>query len=149
MCGIAGIVSAAEPPDLELLRRMTARLAHRGPDGHGHYRDRRAALGHVRLAVIDTVGGAQPMSDEDGALWVTFNGEIYNYVELRRELRGRGHRFRTDGDTEVVVHAYAEWGRTASSDSTASGRSGCGTVGPGRVCAVARPIRGPAALLHG
>jgi asparagine synthase (glutamine-hydrolysing) len=110
MCGICGIVSTGAPPDLALLRRMTGRLGHRGPDGNGYYRDRHAALGHSRLAIIDTAGGAQPLCNEDETLWVTFNGEIFNYVELRDELRIRGHTFRTASDTEVIVHAWEEWG---------------------------------------
>ena len=89
---------------------MMGRLGHRGPDGNGYYRDRRAALGHTRLAIIDTSGGAQPLCNEDGTVWVTFNGEIFNYVELREELRHRGHIFRTASDTEVIVHAWEEWG---------------------------------------
>jgi asparagine synthase (glutamine-hydrolysing) len=110
MCGICGIVSTEAPPDLDLLRRMMGRLGHRGPDGNGYYRDRRAALGHTRLAIIDTAGGAQPLCNEDETLWVSFNGEIFNYVELREELRDRGHTFRTASDTEVIVHAWEEWG---------------------------------------
>ena len=110
MCGICGIVSYDGPPDLALLRRMMGRLGHRGPDGNGYYRDRRAALGHTRLAIIDTAGGAQPLCNEDGTVWVTFNGEIFNYVELSEELRHRGHTFRTASDTEVIVHAWEEWG---------------------------------------
>ena len=111
MCGICGIVSDDAPPDLHLLGRMTARLGHRGPDGHGYYRDHHAALGHTRLSIIDASGGAQPMGNEDGTLWVTFNGEIFNYVELREELRRHGHVFRTQSDTEVVVHAWEQWGK--------------------------------------
>ena len=110
MCGVCGIVSYDGPPDLTLLRRMMGRLGHRGPDGNGYYRDRRAALGHTRLAIIDTSGGAQPLCNEDGTVWVTFNGEIFNYVELGAELRHRGHIFRTASDTEVIVHAWEEWG---------------------------------------
>ena len=110
MCGICGMVSSAGSPDLAVLRRMTARLAHRGPDGNGYYRDQRAALGHTRLAVIDTAGGAQPLCNEDGTVWVTFNGEIFNYLELARDLRRRGHVFATASDTEVIVHAWEEWG---------------------------------------
>ena len=110
MCGICGIVSDSAPPDLALLRRMMGRLGHRGPDGNGWYRDRRAALGHTRLAIIDTTGGAQPLCNEDGTVWVTYNGEIFNYVELANELRHRGHTFRTASDTEVIVHAWEEWG---------------------------------------
>lgn len=110
MCGICGIVSYDGPPDLTLLRRMTGRLRHRGPDGNGYFRDRRAALGHTRLAIIDTSGGAQPLGNEDSTVWVTFNGEIFNYVELREELQHRRHMFRTASDTEVIVHAWEEWG---------------------------------------
>lgn len=111
MCGICGIVTdGTAAPDLALLKKMMGRLAHRGPDGNGYYRDRHAALGHLRLAIIDAAGGAQPMSNEAGTVWVTFNGEIYNYVELGAELRRLGHRFRTASDTEVIVHAWDEWG---------------------------------------
>jgi asparagine synthase (glutamine-hydrolysing) len=109
MCGICGIVSDSGPPDLELLRRMMRRLGHRGPDGNGWYRDRRAALGHTRLAIIDTSGGAQPLCNEDGTVWVTYNGEIFNYIELGEELRQLGHTFQTASDTEVIVHAWEEW----------------------------------------
>jgi asparagine synthase (glutamine-hydrolysing) len=110
MCGVCGIVSYADPPDLALLRRMMSRLGHRGPDGNGWYRDRSAALGHTRLAIIDTAGGTQPLCNENGTIWITFNGEIFNYVELGEELRQRGHCFRTASDTEVIVHAWEEWG---------------------------------------
>lgn len=110
MCGICGIVTDGAPPDLDVLTSMMARLRHRGPDGNGYFRDRFAALGHTRLAIIDTAGGAQPLCNEDGTVWVTFNGEIFNYVELGEELRQRGHTFRTASDTEVIVHAWEEWG---------------------------------------
>jgi len=111
MCGVCGVVDLdGPPPDRELVTRMIGRLRHRGPDGSGLYRDEHAALGHTRLAIIDAEGGAQPLSNEDGTLWISFNGEIFNYVELGEELRNRGHRFRTASDTEVVVHAWQEWG---------------------------------------
>ncbi len=110
MCGICGIVTPGAAPDVELLTRMLGRLRHRGPDGSGYLRDRHALLGHTRLAIIDPEGGAQPLCNEDGNLWVTFNGEIFNYVELGEELRRLGHTFRTLSDTEVVVHAWEEWG---------------------------------------
>ncbi|MFE6510066.1 asparagine synthase (glutamine-hydrolyzing) [Nocardioides sp. NPDC057767] len=110
MCGICGVHSAGEAPDPDLVRRMLAALAHRGPDGSGYYRDERVALGHTRLAIVDTVGGVQPMCGEDEQVWVTFNGEIFNHVELAADLRSRGHRFRTRSDTEVIVHAWEEWG---------------------------------------
>jgi asparagine synthase (glutamine-hydrolysing) len=109
MCGICGIVTNGAPPDLNVLKKMMGRLEHRGPDGYGYYRDDHAALGHTRLAIIDTAGGAQPLCNETDTLWVTFNGEIFNYVELRDELQRLGHRFRTASDTEVIVHAWEEW----------------------------------------
>jgi asparagine synthase (glutamine-hydrolysing) len=89
---------------------MRRSLGHRGPDGNGFFRDQHAALGHNRLAIIDTEGGAQPLCNEDGTLWITFNGEIFNYLELADDLRSRGHVFRTASDTEVIVHAWEEWG---------------------------------------
>jgi asparagine synthase (glutamine-hydrolysing) len=112
MCGICGIVvpRGGEPPDHRLLQRMMGRMRHRGPDGSGWYRDAGAALGHTRLAIIDVAGGTQPLSNEDGTTWISFNGEIFNYVEIAGELAGRGHRLRTRSDTEVIVHAFEEWG---------------------------------------
>lgn len=113
MCGICGSVDYDAPPGLGLIRSMTDRLTHRGPDGNGYFRDEHAALGHTRLSIIDPAGGAQPLGTQDGRLWVTFNGEIFNYIELREQLRDRGHTFRTDSDTEVVVHAWEEWQEAA------------------------------------
>jgi asparagine synthase (glutamine-hydrolysing) len=113
MCGIAGIVALRQglpPPDLAAISAMVSALRHRGPDELGVYRDRLAALGHARLSIIDLSTGQQPMRNEDGSLWVTFNGEIFNYVELRAELEAQGHRFRTRSDTEVIVHAFEAWG---------------------------------------
>lgn len=113
MCGIAGLINLradAPPPDRELALRMARALRHRGPDGFGVYRDRHVALAHSRLSIIDLDGGWQPMSDEGEGLWVCFNGEIFNYIELREELAARGRRFRTRSDTETLIHAYAEWG---------------------------------------
>jgi asparagine synthase (glutamine-hydrolysing) len=86
-------------------------MRHRGPDGEGEFRDAEVGLGHLRLSIIDVGGGAQPISNEDGRLQVVFNGEIYNFVELTEELAALGHRFKTRSDTEVIVHAYEEWGR--------------------------------------
>jgi len=113
MCGIAGVVALAEgllPPTIGQVRAMVAALRHRGPDEFGLYRDARAALGHARLSIIDLATGQQPLSNEDGTLWVVFNGEIFNYVELRAELIALGYRFRTQSDTEVIVNAYEAWG---------------------------------------
>lgn len=115
MCGICGIVDfAGRSLDRGLVERMARVIAHRGPDDEGfHFDDEaapRAALAARRLAVIDLDGGRQPLSNEDGTVWVAYNGEIYNYRELQRTLEGLGHRFRTRCDTEVVVHAYEEWG---------------------------------------
>jgi asparagine synthase (glutamine-hydrolysing) len=114
MCGIAGILAlGGAPPTLPELRRMAGALHHRGPDEHGAYRDERCGLAHARLSIIDLVTGQQPLSNEDGTLWISFNGEIFNYVELREELERAGHRFRTHSDTEVIVHAWEEWGEAA------------------------------------
>ena len=116
MCGIAGILSLREgalAPALGELAAMVGAIRHRGPDEFGLYRDRHAGLGHARLSIIDLVSGQQPLANEDGTLWVVFNGEIFNYLELREELLGRGHRFRTRSDTEVIVHAWEEWGEAA------------------------------------
>jgi asparagine synthase (glutamine-hydrolysing) len=111
MCGIAGLARSDGPPvDRQLLARMTDVLAHRGPDGRGLHVEASVGLGHRRLAIIDLTTGAQPMGSEDGAIWITYNGEVYNYRELRQELASLGHRFRTTSDTEVVLHAYEAWG---------------------------------------
>jgi asparagine synthase (glutamine-hydrolysing) len=111
MCGIAGIVRR-EPRGvaLETLARMAAAIRHRGPDGYGFYSGERVGLAHVRLSIIDLAGGAQPLTNEDGQVVVTFNGEIFNYRELMRELKSLGHSFHTASDTEVLVHGWEEWG---------------------------------------
>jgi asparagine synthase (glutamine-hydrolysing) len=115
MCGIAGIVDlrGGSPPARAALERMLGALSHRGPDEFGLYRDRSAGLAHSRLSIIDLAGGQQPLSNEDGSLWIVFNGEIFNYLELRDDLERRGHVFRTRSDTEVIVHAWEEWGAGA------------------------------------
>lgn len=112
MCGICGILNTNGSPIKEaVLRSMTAAIVHRGPDGEGIHIQGRVGLGHRRLAIIDPKCGAQPMSNEDGKVWITYNGEIYNFREVRSELEQRGHRFFTQSDTEMVVHAYEEWGK--------------------------------------
>lgn len=111
MCGIAGIVrSDGAPAGVELLRAMTTVLAHRGPDGDGFFCEGPVGLGHRRLAIIDLATGDQPMASDDGSSVIIFNGEIYNFRELRRELEGRGATFRTRSDTEVILRAYEAWG---------------------------------------
>ncbi len=109
MCGIAG---STEDPEGRTARSISARLRHRGPDDEGIYTDAGAAvsLGVRRLAILDPAGGHQPLSNEDGSVWVAFNGAIYNYPRLREQLRERGHAFKTECDTEVLVHLYEEYG---------------------------------------
>jgi asparagine synthase (glutamine-hydrolysing) len=112
MCGIAGIVDIggrARPDEAEL-RRMIVQLRHRGPDGYGFHRDGAVGLAHARLSIIDLSGGSQPIHNEDKTVWVVFNGEIFNYIELRQDLEKAGHRFYTHSDTEVIVHLYEEYG---------------------------------------
>ena len=114
MCGIAGKVffDQARTVDPVDVVRMSRSLVHRGPDGEGVWCDRNVGLAHRRLAILDLRETAnQPMCNEDLTVWVTFNGEIYNFQELRRVLEARGHVFRTTSDTEVIVHAYEEYGR--------------------------------------
>lgn len=114
MCGIAGLLRQdGAPVDPMLLHRMTDVLAHRGPDGEGFHVEGPVGLGHRRLAIIDVSGGAQPMHSADGAVAITYNGEVYNFRELRTELEARGFVFRTTSDTEVVLHAYEAWGEAA------------------------------------
>src|SRR5579862_5077960 len=108
MCGIAGQLRFPTA-DLQTVRRMTAALAHRGPDGEGFHADGPIAFGHRRLSIIDLAGGAQPMFNEDGAVCVIANGEIYNYRELREELKDR-HTLRTQSDIEVLLHLYEDSG---------------------------------------
>lgn len=114
MCGIAGIAALSSEAriDERAVRRMLPPLRHRGPDGSGVYLDPRGkvGLGHARLSIIDLEGGVQPLANEDRTVWVSFNGEIFNYLELREILVKAGHRFKTRSDTEVIVHAYEEYG---------------------------------------
>jgi asparagine synthase (glutamine-hydrolysing) len=111
MCGIAGYLATEKIPlPPSLLESMCERLVHRGPDSFGHFRDGLVALGHRRLSIIDLNTGDQPLGNEDGSVQVVFNGEIYNYRELRGELQSKGHKFATQSDTEVLVHLYEEVG---------------------------------------
>ena len=112
MCGLAGCYQ--QPDGRKLADVMTDRITHRGPDAGGvwSYEDERVSLhlGHRRLSIIDLSGGSQPMTNERGTVWVVFNGEIYNYKELRQDLLEKGHIFATQSDTEVILHAYRQWG---------------------------------------
>jgi asparagine synthase (glutamine-hydrolysing) len=114
MCGICGIIhsDASNPVDENLLKRMSSTLGHRGPDDVGYFFDRNAGLGHRRLSIIDLEGGQQPIFNEDRSAAIVFNGEIYNYLDLRENLITRGHIFKTRSDTETIIHAYEEYGDT-------------------------------------
>jgi asparagine synthase (glutamine-hydrolysing) len=115
MCGIVGIFhSDGRPASLVALKAMTDIIAHRGPDGEGHYRDGPIGLGHRRLSIIDLSDAArQPMITRDGRYVITYNGEIYNFQELKADLSARGHLFHSNGDSEVLLAAFAEWGLRA------------------------------------
>src|SRR6266850_174774 len=112
MCGICGQYSfGSQAPVLRQdIERMTNTLIHRGPDDEGYHVAGPLGFGFRRLSIIDLAGGHQPMSDREETVWVVFNGEIYNFRELRQELESRGHRFQTKSDTEVIVHGYKQWG---------------------------------------
>lgn len=114
MCGIVGVFNRQDrkPVDRQLIKKMTDVIAHRGPDGEGFYFDDKNGIGfgHRRLAIIDLKTGNQPMTNKNRRLWITFNGEIYNYKEIKQELQAKGYIFRTDSDTEVILHSYEEYG---------------------------------------
>src|SRR5688572_25257602 len=112
MCGIVGIISSdsTRPVPSGAIKRMCDAIVHRGPDGVGEYVNGRVGMGMRRLSIIDLQTGQQPIANEDETVWVVFNGEIYNYRELRKELEAKGHRFRTTTDTEVIVHLFEELG---------------------------------------
>ena len=111
MCGIAGILNVAPSDGPEsTLRKMLGMIRHRGPDEFGIYLNDGVALGNARLSIVDLSGGQQPISNEDGTLWIVYNGEVFNHVELRAELEARGHRFTTHTDTEVILHLYEDFG---------------------------------------
>src|ERR1700693_3302405 len=112
MCGICGIFEFDEQREIsrDLVHRMTQTIVHRGPDDEGIYVAPGIGLGFRRLSIIDVAGGDQPISNEDGSIWVMLKGALYNYPELYRDLVGRGHRFSTRSDTETIVHLYEEYG---------------------------------------
>src|ERR1051326_3723213 len=112
MCGIAGFYGGLweSLPARQILQNMIAAIAHRGPDEQGLHVEGGVGLGHARLSIIDLSTGQQPMTNEEKTLWVTFNGEIFNYIELQKELETRGHLFRTHSDTETILHLYEETG---------------------------------------
>jgi len=111
MCGIAGVVDFNGPPPSEgLLRKMLGLIRHRGPDAFGIYIDKNAGLAHARLSIIDLSGGDQPIHNEDKSIWIVYNGEVFNYPELRNDLEAKGHKFYTQTDTEILVHLYEEQG---------------------------------------
>ena len=115
MCGIAGYIRVTPAADnvaagSKIVRLMSEAIAHRGPDGHGFWGDEYAALGHRRLSIVDLAGGHQPMTSEQGRLWITYNGEIFNHADIRRDLEKAGHRYQSRCDTETILHAYEEYG---------------------------------------
>src|SRR5690348_16880031 len=110
MCGIAGLISLdfRTPVDASRLRRMRDVMAHRGPDGEGLWIHGPVGLGHRRLAIVDVKGGHQPMANEDESIWITFNGEIYNHLDLKPQCEAGGHVYRTRCDTETILHLYED-----------------------------------------
>ena len=110
MCGIAGFVDKTIKNKKKVIKDMAERIKYRGPDGEGYFIDDEVALAHRRLAIIDLSSGGQPQYNEDNSLVIVFNGEIYNFVELKEELKKAGHKFRNKSDTEVIIHGYEEWG---------------------------------------
>ena len=111
MCGIAGFVNKNIKNKEEVIKKMADRIKYRGPDGEGYFIDDDVALAHRRLSIIDLSTGSQPMYNEDNSIIIVFNGEIYNFVELKDELKNKGHKFKNKSDTEVIIHGYEEWGK--------------------------------------
>jgi asparagine synthase (glutamine-hydrolysing) len=107
MCGIAGIYGSK---DKNLVKSMCDAISHRGPDGEGFFEGQNGVIGSRRLAIIDVSGGQMPISNEDGSIWIAYNGEIYNHQILSQELKKIGYKYKTHSDTETVLHAYQEWG---------------------------------------
>jgi asparagine synthase (glutamine-hydrolysing) len=115
MCGITGRLNydPLRPIDRDVLEAMTDAVAHRGPDAAGYHVAPGIGLGHRRLSIIDLATGDQPLCNENGTVWTVFNGEIYNFADVRAELLAHGHRFKTSSDTEIIVHGYEQWGERA------------------------------------
>src|SRR5437879_4250804 len=136
MCGIVGIVKLNpwETVDEARLTRMRDVLRHRGPDGEGLWIEGPVGLGMRRLAIVDVAGGRQPMANEDGTVWIVYNGEIYNHAELRPGLEQRGHSYRTRSDTETILHLYEEEGERCVERLQGCSRSRCGTGRAGDSC---------------
>lgn len=113
MCGICGafLTDCASRVNRDALRVMNSRIAHRGPDDQGFFFEENVGFAMRRLSIVDVQNGHQPLSNEDGDVWIVFNGEIYNHSDLRKELESKGHRYRSSSDTETIVHAYEEFGR--------------------------------------
>src|SRR3989454_9972972 len=111
MCGIAGFLLREGNAERAVVQAMCDQIRHRGPDDEGIHIEAGCALGMRRLSIIDLATGHQPISNEDGTVWIVFNGEIYNHLEVRQQLQARGHRYTTNSDTETIVHAYEEYGR--------------------------------------
>ena len=149
MCGIAGFAAAGRlgPDERHRARMMRDVLVHRGPDGAGLWADEHAALAHRRLSIVDLAGGHQPLANEAGAIWVTFNGEIYNHAGVRAELEAAGHQYKTRSDTETIVHAYEQYG-----DDFVARLDGMFAFalwdGPGRRLVLARDRSGKKPLFH-
>jgi len=141
MCGIAGVVRFGDrimASDVAAVARMSEAQTHRGPDGAGSYHDSHVAFGHRRLSIIDvSEAGKQPMRNELGTIWVTYNGEIYNYRELRSELLSAGHSFASESDTEVLVHGYEEWAENGLVNIV----GGCCGTAPLHIAAIAGAVR--------
>jgi len=110
MCGICGIIERNKKTDKSEIEKLNNAMTHRGPDGEGYRIYKNYALAQRRLAIIDLSTGQQPMPNEEKTIWITFNGEIYNYLEIKKELQEKGHKFSTKSDTEVIIHGYEEWG---------------------------------------
>lgn len=110
MCGIAGYINLQGAASDLIVTKMTDQIKHRGPDGYGNKLFNNVAIGHRRLSIIDLASGSQPMSNDSGSIWITYNGELYNFIELQSELKKLGYKFATNSDTEVIIYAYQQWG---------------------------------------